>query len=203
MHESMWGRMRVMIDISIVVSESLVKGAGVLGIVSNRCCVICWAVCKCARGSIAYSARTSASLMRPYSALLPVTLLLTSRLYHARNTLLLTTPITSFHSLFRSGPGHSTPPACPLTTSFTALLIRPLPNCILYSSPKPHAIPRSDCGSRDCATLRSPRSPRARRTHAGDSPLSINMLTFAGLHAHFDGTPTPNSCCAPMHCIQG
>jgi hypothetical protein len=89
-----------------------------------------------------------------------------------------------------------------MTTSFTALLTRPLPNCILYSPPNPHAIPRSDCGSRACATLHSPRSPRARRTHAGDSPLSISMLTSAGLHVHFDGTPTPSSYCAPMHCIQ-
>ena len=94
MHESMWHLMRVMIDTSIAESESLVKGAGVLGIVSNRCCAIRWAVCKCARGCIAYSARTSASLMRPYSALLPVTLLFTSRLYHARNTLLLTSALS-------------------------------------------------------------------------------------------------------------
>jgi hypothetical protein len=78
MHENMWQRMRVMIDTSSGLRESSAKGAGELGISANRCRAICWAVCKCAPGSIAYAARCSASRMRQYSALLPVMLCVTS-----------------------------------------------------------------------------------------------------------------------------
>jgi hypothetical protein len=66
-----------------------------------------------------------------------------------------------------------------------------LPSLVLHSSPSAHAIPSSECGSLDSATLHSLRSPCARSTHAGASPLSVSILTFGGLQLCFEGTVIP------------
>jgi hypothetical protein len=67
-------------DTSSGLSASVVKGAGVIGMVSATCCATCGAVC----GPVCceYPALISASRMRLYSALLPVSLLVTCSRYH-------------------------------------------------------------------------------------------------------------------------